>query len=278
MELTASLSIIRLFSSARISLYSIRHLSLATPRNFDIMSPVKAPTVLITGCTDGSIGHGLVLSFARQGYHVFATARRLSAMASLQGMPNVTLIELDVTSPESIRTVHGAVSTATSGQLDILYNNAGIRFVAMGIDSTHGTATDTMAVNFCGVVEMVHAFSGMIISSKGKIVFTSSGAGQAPVPTQALYNASKAALDMYAKTLRIEMQPLGVGVINVITGQIATAANTAGMQPLDALDISMLSLSITSSGVDDLVLTLEQIPHISPLRRISVRFGRRISR
>jgi 1-acylglycerone phosphate reductase len=186
------------------------------------MSKEKAPTVLITGCTDGSIGHGLVLAFARQGYHVFATARRLSAMSSLKTMLNITILELDITSPESIRTVHTTVSAATSGRLDILYNNAGVRFVTMGIDSTYKMATDTIAANFSGIVEMVHVFSDLVIASTGRIVFTSSGAGSLPVPTQCLYNSSKAALDAYAKTLTIEMQPLGVSVTNVITGIVAS--------------------------------------------------------
>ncbi|KUJ22818.1 NAD(P)-binding protein [Mollisia scopiformis] len=200
------------------------------------MSNEKPPTVLITGCTDGSIGHNLVLSFARQGYQIFATARRVSAMSSLIAIPNITLLELDVTSPDSIRTAHETVSEFTSGKLDILYNNAGVRFMSMGIDTTYKVAMDTMAVNFSGIVEMVHVFSDLLIASRGKIVFTSSGAGKLPVPTQAMYNASKAALDSYAMTLRIEMQPLGVGVINVITGQISTGADTMGTQALPPLD------------------------------------------
>lgn len=206
------------------------------------MSSKKAPTVLITGCTDGSIGHSLVLSFARQGYHVFATARRLEAMSSVRNMPNVTTLELDVTSPESIRKAHDAVSKLTSGNLDILWNNAGVRHMSLGIDTTYKIAMDTMAVNFSGAVEMVHVFSDLIIASKGKIVFTSSGAGKAPCPTQAMYNASKAALDSYATTLTIEMRPLGVGVINVITGQVSTGENTMGTQPLPPLDPGMIPL------------------------------------
>lgn len=219
------------------------------------MSIKKSPTVLITGCTEGSLGHGLVLAFLRKGYHVFATARRLSAMSSLNAMDNITLLELDVTSPESIQKAHAAVSKATSGRLDILYNNAGIRFVAMGIDSTYKMAMDTMAVNFSGVVEMVHVFSNLVLAAKGKIVFTSSGAGKLPVPTQPLYNASKAALDLYAQTLRIEMQPLGVGVINVITGNIA---NAKGLEPLGPLDPGMLSpyLDFASMGNPDVLMGL----------------------
>lgn len=204
------------------------------------MSTAKAPTVLITGCTDGSIGHSLSLSFARQGYRVFAGGRRLSAMSALQSVPNVTLVELDVTSPESIRSAHSAVSAATHGRLDILYNNAGIRIAAMGIEASYKMAMDTMAVNFSGIVEMVHVFSDLVIAAKGKMVFTTSSAGQLPVPTQVLYNASKSALDMYARTLRIEMQPLGVGVINVITSGVATKL---GVEPLSTLNAGMSSVT-----------------------------------
>lgn len=215
------------------------------------MSMEKAPTVLITGCTDGSIGYGLVLSFARQGYHVFATARKFSAMASLNGKANITLLELDVTSPESIRRVHDTISSTTSGRLDILYDNAGVRYPAMCIDTTYKNAMDTMAVNFSAIVEMVHVFSDLLLASKGKIVFTSSGAGQLPVPTQVTYNASKAALDMYARTLRLEMKPLGVGVINIITGNIATAKAVEPLPPLGAgtLFLNSYCVSILRNGL-----------------------------
>lgn len=40
-------------------------------------------TVLITGCTDGGIGCALAQEFSRQGYKVFASARRLEAMTEL---------------------------------------------------------------------------------------------------------------------------------------------------------------------------------------------------
>lgn len=124
----------------------------------------------------------------------------------------------------------------------------------MGIDSTYQIAMDTMAVNFSGAVEMVHVFSDLILASQGKIVFTSSGAGKIPVPTGVIYNASKSALDMYAWTLKIEMEPLGVKVINVITGDVAT---TMGVQPLSPLDASMFSSRIPlQSKIDEHVLTV----------------------
>jgi 1-acylglycerone phosphate reductase len=104
------------------------------------MSARKLPTVLITGCSQGTIGHYLALEFARRDYHVFASARRLAAMETLANGPNITLLELDVTSTASVQAAHNLVTTATGGTLDILYHNAGVRNVAMAIHTDKKTA------------------------------------------------------------------------------------------------------------------------------------------
>jgi 1-acylglycerone phosphate reductase len=70
----------------------------------------KQPTVLITGCSEGGIGHSLAVQFAHQSYHVFATARRPSNMKSLSENPSITLIELDVNSLPSIQNAFSIIS------------------------------------------------------------------------------------------------------------------------------------------------------------------------
>src|SRR4051812_1120021 len=115
-------------------------------------------TVLITGCSEGGIGHSLALEFARQNYHVFATARNVSKMSSMSGNLNVTLLELDVTSPKSIQTAVEAVSNATNGSLNILYHNAGVRSITMAIHSDWDLAEWTFRTNLCAVVELTRAF------------------------------------------------------------------------------------------------------------------------
>jgi 1-acylglycerone phosphate reductase len=83
-------------------------------------------TVLITGCSEGGIGHSLALEFARQRFHFSVTTRHFSSMMSLSTNPDITLLELNVTSQSSIQNAHGVVAKVTGGTLDIIYRNAGV--------------------------------------------------------------------------------------------------------------------------------------------------------
>ncbi|KAJ9294358.1 hypothetical protein DTO271G3_6933 [Paecilomyces variotii] len=179
-----------------------------------------APTILITGCTEGSIGYYLAKESSSRGYHVFATARRPDSTGDLQDCTDITVLPLDITNKDSIQKLYEDVSSKTNGRLDILYNNAGKMKRIMAIDSTREQAEDMFNTNLFGVIELNSTFADLVIAAKGKFVFTGSCAALAPVPAQCIYNASKAALHAYIDTLRIEMSPFGVEVVNVITGAV----------------------------------------------------------
>jgi short-subunit dehydrogenase len=65
-------------------------------------------------------------------------------------------------------------------------------------------------------------FADIIIAAKGVIVHTGSTAEYGPLPLGAVYNASKAAMRMYANTLRVEMRPFGMRVVDIVTGGVKT--------------------------------------------------------
>lgn len=75
-------------------------------------------SVLITGCSDGGIGSALALAFEARGLHVYTTARSMAKMASLEDHPNITRLELDITSSKSIAAVVKTLSESTDGKLD----------------------------------------------------------------------------------------------------------------------------------------------------------------
>ncbi|KAK0115719.1 NADPH-dependent 1-acyl dihydroxyacetone phosphate reductase [Cadophora gregata] len=77
---------------------------------------------------------------------------------------------------------------------------------------------------FFAVVELTRAFVPLILKAGlgSKIVFSNSVAAVAPMPTQVLYDASKAAFKMYADVLRLELEPLGIYIVNVMTGEVGT--------------------------------------------------------
>jgi hypothetical protein len=87
------------------------------------------PVVLVTGCSEGGIGHAMARAFAAAGCAVVATARSRGSMRGLDGDPRFLLLELDVRSDESAR---AAVADALRehGRIDVLVNNAGVHLVA----------------------------------------------------------------------------------------------------------------------------------------------------
>ncbi|KAF2194252.1 oxidoreductase [Zopfia rhizophila CBS 207.26] len=204
-------------------------------------------SVLITGCSAGGIGFSLAKSFQNRGVTVFATARDLSKMSGLEKLPNIVLLPLDVTSPSSIADVVEAVKAKTGGKLDYLVNNSGRQYVMPALDADIEEGKRMFDVNFWGVLRMIQAFSELLVESKGTIVNIGSIAAYLHSPYSSMsadnqfrsrvltdpgiYNASKAALHMFDETLRIELAPLGVEVLTIVTGSIETAILTNGPQP-----------------------------------------------
>jgi short-subunit dehydrogenase len=138
---------------------------------------------LVTGCSEGGAGAALATAFQQKGYHVFATARSASKIPqSLHTASNVTIIELDVASSESIAVAAQIVKEKTGGKLDVLINNAGLGLEMPGLDTPIAEARKLFDVNFFGAMEMVQAFSHMLVDAKGCIVNNSSVGSRAALP------------------------------------------------------------------------------------------------
>ncbi|KAI8934533.1 hypothetical protein NX059_008232 [Plenodomus lindquistii] len=173
---------------------------------------------LITGCTPGGIGHFLALEFADKGFQVLGTVRDPSKYTPPHA--NITYLPLELTSNESIRALRERVTEMTGGKLDILYNNAGRNYVVPALDFDEAELHELFQANVFSVMEMCRQFVPLLIENKGTIVQTGSVAGIMPYVWGAPYNASKAALHSYSDTLRVELAPLGVRVVNVVTGGV----------------------------------------------------------
>ncbi|CAH0037185.1 unnamed protein product [Clonostachys rhizophaga] len=188
-------------------------------------------TVLITGCTDGGLGAAMARAYEARGFRVFATLRSLSKAGTLGEMEGVELLELDVTSDESIHQCTKAVEKLTGGSLDILVNNAAANnYVIPLLDSSIEQAKKVYEANVWAPLAMVKAFAPMIICTKGTICNISSVSCELVFGwsvltlTAGIYNSSKSALTMLSETLRIELAPLGVKVVTAILGGMSTNA------------------------------------------------------
>ncbi|PLN81898.1 oxidoreductase [Aspergillus taichungensis] len=185
---------------------------------------INLPTALITGCSDGGIGSSLAKAFQARGVHVFATARKLSKMTGLEGLPNVTRLELDVESPSSVAAAKETVIAATSGdgRLNYLVNNSGVSINFPAVETDINDARKLFDVNFWGVVSVTNAFLPLLIPCNGTIINNASIGGAMYLPWGSFYSASKAAMRTYSETLRLELAPLGVKVTTVMTGLVTS--------------------------------------------------------
>ncbi|KAJ5557029.1 hypothetical protein N7494_000944 [Penicillium frequentans] len=182
--------------------------------------------VLVTGCSDDGIGYGLALTFQKQGYQVFATARNLEKMTKLNSLPNVTLLQLDVTEPSQIEAAVAAVQAQTGGTLDVLVNNAGRNHFMPYLDEDVEQVKALYDINVWGPLRVTKAFMPLLIKAKGSIAFITSISGYLNVPFMGTYAGSKRAVELMADTLRLELIPFNVKVLCIVTGATQTQGQT----------------------------------------------------
>jgi len=175
-------------------------------------------SVLITGCSSG-IGHALAREFKSRGFRVFATARKTESITDLAAL-GIETLPLEATSTESIAALKAEIASRTSGKLDYLVNNAGRNYTVPALEVELEEIEATFAVNVFAAMRITQAFGPMLIEAQGCVVMIGSLAGEMPYVFGSVYCASKAALHGYTDTLRLELKPFGVRVVNVVTGGV----------------------------------------------------------
>ncbi len=176
------------------------------------------PTVvLITGASSG-FGKACADYLAQRGYRVFGTSRRPAPA----GLP-FTMLPMDVCDDASVqRGVQAVLEQA--GRIDVVVNNAGMGIAGSVEDTSIEEARIQMETNFMGTFRVCQAvLSTMRAQRAGKIINISSIAGQVGIPYQALYSASKYAVEGLSEALRLEVKPWGVRVVLVEPGDAHTA-------------------------------------------------------
>ncbi|MEV5721119.1 oxidoreductase [Amycolatopsis mediterranei] len=176
------------------------------------------PVVLVTGASSG-IGRAATIALAGAGFRVIGTSRDTSRVTPPDG---VTLLDLDVTSDESVSAVVGQV-IERFGHIDVLVNNAGIGSAGAAEESSAAEDQRVFDVNVFGLIRMTKAvLPHMRARGRGRVVNVSSVAGFAPQPFMAAYVASKHAVEGYSESLDHEVREHGVRVLRVLPGPVNT--------------------------------------------------------
>ena len=173
-------------------------------------SAAEQKAVLVTGASTG-IGREIAETLAREGYFVYAGARKQKDLDALNAIDNIQAIRLDVTVQDEI---DAAVQTVAKGGKGLfgLVNNAGVfiggPMIEVDLDDVHWL----MDVNVYGVVRVTQAFAPMIIESKGRITTIGSIAGILSRRFSGPYSMSKHAIEAFTDALATEMSKFDVQV------------------------------------------------------------------
>ncbi|KAI3704332.1 hypothetical protein L1987_74550 [Smallanthus sonchifolius] len=194
------------------------------------METFHKQVVLITGCSSGGIGNALARAFAARDCLVVATARSISSMADLNGADDVYFLhELDVLSDDSVREVVWNVINKF-GRIDVVVNNAGVQCVGPLAEIPLSSVEHAFNTNVYGSMRLVQAVVPHMASrKKGKTVNIGSISVLGPGPWAGVYTASKSALHALTDTLRLELKPLGIDVINVVPGSVRSNIGTSAI-------------------------------------------------
>lgn len=224
---------------------------------------LKEKIALVTGASKG-IGYHLSLELAKRGAHVIAVARSVKGLEELDDAISTvsgscTLVPLDLHDMAAIDRL-GAEINERWGKLDILIANAGILGVISPI--THieaATFEDVMTINLTSQWRVIRAVDPLLQkSSAGRALVFSSGVAHTARAFWGCYAASKAALEVLARSWADETKqtPLRINIVN--PGATRTAMRSQAMpgeDPLTLPSAEEVARSVVRLTSDDLTET-----------------------
>jgi NAD(P)-dependent dehydrogenase (short-subunit alcohol dehydrogenase family) len=180
------------------------------------MREFKGRVAVVTGGASG-IGRALAAVFAGEGMKVVIADVEARALETTAGElrargTEVLAVLTDVSKRESVQGLADRVF-ASYGACHILCNNAGVGAPSAPVwETTPNDWAWIYGVNVMGVVHGIHAFVPRMLASgeEGLVINTSSGdGGIEPLPDQAVYASSKAAVSIITECLGAQLAAQG---------------------------------------------------------------------
>jgi NAD(P)-dependent dehydrogenase (short-subunit alcohol dehydrogenase family) len=173
-------------------------------------------SALVTGASRG-IGRAVAVELAARGFDTVATMRNPADGSDLaEGHEGrLRVARLDVTDPDSYQ---------LPDDLRVLVNNAGVDSDYLPFE--HSDLDDWRALletNVLGVVGLTTAAIPVLRANRpGVICNVSSSSILASVPFYSAYRATKAAVSAMGDSLRVELAPSGIRVVEILPGPVDT--------------------------------------------------------
>lgn len=191
------------------------------------------PVAVITGAARG-IGRALAEEFAKNGHSVLLTARNEANLVQFANQLSaahdvgVYHVACDLATPDGCDRIEEALH-ANGLYCESLVNNAAMMTAGHFQDQDRETLLKTVDLNLRSVLDLTRRFlPDMIARGAGGVLNVSSVEGFMPVPYQATYAATKAAMISWSRALAYEVMGTGVRVCMVAPGVIETDIHATG--------------------------------------------------
>jgi NAD(P)-dependent dehydrogenase (short-subunit alcohol dehydrogenase family) len=182
--------------------------------------------IFITGTSTG-FGKLTTITLSKAGYTVVAGMRDIAvknaAVAKeLSALPNVTVVEIDVTNDESVKRAFTS-ALSTFGHIDVLINNAAVTGFGLLEAYSIDQIKQMFEVNFYGVIRTYQqVLPAMRAARKGLIINITSGASGHTLPFMVPYLASKFGVETISEGLQDELADFNIENVTIQPGVYPT--------------------------------------------------------
>ncbi|MDN5620515.1 MAG: SDR family NAD(P)-dependent oxidoreductase [Psychrobacter sp.] len=185
----------------------------------------KDLTIWITGASSG-IGEALSIAFAKRGAKIVLSGRDKKKLdvvkKSCKHSKKHIVVPFDISDAAQAKAAYDNAK-AQAGNIDWLINNAGISQRSLIMETDEDVERQIMEVDYFAQTRLTRLIlPDMIAQGGGKIVMVSSVAGLLGTQYRGAYGAAKAALHMWANSLRAELHDEGIEVATIFPGFIQT--------------------------------------------------------
>lgn len=197
----------------------------------ELVKSQVSKSVLVTGCSSG-IGQATAARLAKNGFKVWATARKREQLADLEALGCRTL-SLDVNSEASMEAAVRTIE-AEDGAVGVLVNNAGYSqsgaIEAVPIEKVRRQ----FETNVFGLVRLTQLVLPRMRAQRwGRVINLSSMGGKLVFPGGGYYHATKYAVEAISDALRFEVRGFGVAVVLIEPGLIKSGFSEAAVAQMD---------------------------------------------
>jgi len=174
--------------------------------------------VLITGGSSG-IGKAIGEFLVEKGFTVYGTSRNPENYTKNSCFK---LLKMEVTNQASISEVIQQI-ISFENKIDIVINNAGVGITGPLEETPYDEIRKAFDINFHGPINVIKAVLPQMRSQKnGLIINITSIAAYMGLPYRGVYSATKAALEITAETIRMEVKQFGIKMTNIAPGDFTT--------------------------------------------------------